>query len=230
MLFEKFTQVDSSTTRKYGGTGLGLAIAKQLVEMMGGEVGVMSEEGQGSEFWFTVRLDKQPGRARAERLSPDGLRGVRALIVDDSATSREILTALTTSWGMRPAEAGSGPSALEALYRALQESDPFRVVVIDMQMPGMDGEAVGRAIKADGRLTDIRMVLLTSRGAGLGRHFEEIGFAGRATKPVRREDLLNMVSSALSGQQPGAKPHPAQTALPPLTGVNVRILLAEDNF
>jgi len=230
MLFEKFTQVDSSTTRKYGGTGLGLAIAKQLVEMMGGELGVMSEEGQGSEFWFTVRLDKQPGRAWAERLSPDDLRGVRALIVDDSATSREILTALTTSWGMRPAEAESGPSALEALYRALQESDPFRVVVIDMQMPGMDGEAVGRAIKADGRLTDIRMVLLTSLGAGLGRHFEEIGFAGRATKPVRREDLRNMVSGALSGQQPGAKPHAAQTALQSLTGVNARILLAEDNF
>ncbi|MFH0730001.1 MAG: response regulator [Pseudomonadota bacterium] len=146
LLFEKFSQVDASITRHYGGTGLGLAISGQLAELMGGEAGVSSEEGKGSEFWFTVRLNKQPAEAHAESIPFADLRGVRVLIVDDSASGREILTTRLASWGMRPSMAQDGPMAIQALCLALDENDPFRIAVIDMQMPGMDGETLGRII------------------------------------------------------------------------------------
>ena len=128
LLFGTFSQVDSSITRKYGGTGLGLAISKQLATMMGGEVGATSEVGKGSQFWCTVRLEKQlhhqlhmqTGGRKLENRMPAVLRGVRALIVDDNATSRKILTTMMTSLGMRPAEVEGGPSALKAIYQALR--------------------------------------------------------------------------------------------------------------
>jgi CheY-like chemotaxis protein/HPt (histidine-containing phosphotransfer) domain-containing protein/anti-sigma regulatory factor (Ser/Thr protein kinase) len=199
MLFAKFTQVDASTTRTYGGTGLGLAISKQLAEMMGGEVGVESQKGRGSEFWFTARLARRAEEGRAEGGPPADLRGVRILIVDDNSTSREILMARTTSWGMRASEAEDGPGALQALCRALEEGDPFRGAVIDMQMPGMDGETLGRTILADRRLAGTRMVMLTSLGArGDARRFEEIGFAAYATKPIRPQELMGVLSLALA--------------------------------
>ena len=124
---------------------------------------------------------------------------MRVLIVDDNATNREILTTRLASWGMRPSEAQDGPGALQALYRALDENDPFRIAVIDMQMPGMDGETLGRTIQADNRLTDTRMVMLTSLGMrGDARRFEEIGFAAYATKPIRHQELKAVLSLALS--------------------------------
>jgi CheY-like chemotaxis protein/HPt (histidine-containing phosphotransfer) domain-containing protein len=231
-LFAKFSQADASTTRKYGGTGLGLIISKQLAELMGGEAGVKSAEGSGSEFWFTVRLGKQPEGARTESRPPAGLRGVRVLIVDDNASSREILTTQMTSWGMRPSEAEDGPGGLQALYRALEENDPFRIAVIDMQMPGVDGEAVGRAIKADRRLADTRMVMLSSLGTrDDARRLEEIGFAAHAAKPIRRQELISVLSGVLS-DAPGSGPRPSVTRerLQPFAGVKARILLAEDNI
>jgi signal transduction histidine kinase/DNA-binding response OmpR family regulator len=238
VLFGEFSQVDASTTRKYGGTGLGLAISKRLAELMGGKVGVESAEGQGSEFWFTVRLGKQPAGALTPSHPPADLHGVRALIVDDNATSREILSRRMTFWGMRPSEAEDGPGALQALYRALEESDPFRVAVIDMRMPGMDGESLGRAIRADGRLADTRMAMLTSLGSrGDARHFEELGFAAYAIKPIRPQELMGMLSLVLterdgtdSKPQPIATRHSARERLNPFTGRSARILLAEDNI
>jgi PAS domain S-box-containing protein len=236
LLFQKFTQVDASTTRQYGGTGLGLAISKQLAGMMGGEVGVESKEGQGSEFWFTVRLGKQPKGARTPGPPPADLRGVRALIVDDNATSREILIARMTSWGMRPAETEDGPAALAALYRALVENDPFRIAVIDMQMPGMDGAAVGLAIQADRRLVQTRMVMLTSMGArGDARRFEEIGFAAYSTKPIRHLELFQVLASVLSaapdsGPRPIVTRHSARERWQPFAGAQARVLLVEDNI
>ena len=236
-LFNKFIQADTSTTRQYGGTGLGLAISKQLAEKMGGQAGVISEVGKGSEFWFTVRLAKQPNATATPSPPPAELRGIHVLIVDDNHTNREILRVRLAEWGMRPQEAIDGPSALQALYLALETKDPFLLAVVDMQMPGMDGASLGRAIQADPRLKNVRMVMLTSLGArGDAKRFEEIGFSGYLTKPVRLQDLFGVLSLALgepSGASRSARPiahrHSSREPLPSFKNSKARILMAEDN-
>ena len=236
-LFNKFMQADASTTRQYGGTGLGLAISKQLAKKMGGQAGVISEVGKGSEFWFTVRLAKQPDASASPPAPPAELRGIHVLIVDDNATNREILRIRLAEWGMRPQEAIDGPSALQALYLAIEAKDPFSLAVVDMQMPGMDGASLGRAIQADPRLKNTRMVMLTSLGArGDVKRFEEIGFSGYLTKPVRVQDLFGVLSIALGepvGASRSARPiatrHSTREALPSFKNSKARILMAEDN-
>jgi signal transduction histidine kinase/DNA-binding response OmpR family regulator len=233
-LFQKFIQADASTTRKYGGTGLGLVISKQLAEMMDGEIGVVSEEGHGSEFWFTARFAKQAEHER-NIAPPAEIRGVHVLVVDDNATNREVLTAQILAWGVRLEEAPNGPTALQALYLARDAGDPFQVAFLDMQMPGMDGAALGRAIKADEKLKDTRLVMMTSWGQrGDAKRMQEIGFAAYLTKPVRHSEILDCLSAVLAGT--GA----AEQAQPIVTrhsiremrrgGGAVRILLAEDNI
>ncbi len=238
ILFDQFTQVDASTTRRYGGTGLGLAISRQLVAMMEGRIGVESEEGRGSEFWFTARLGMQAGQSVSRSHSPVDLRGVRVLIVDDNATNREILDRRLSSWGMCTAEAPEGPRALAALYAALEENDPFRIALLDMQMPGMDGEALGRAIKGDPRLNGTRLVMMTSLGmGGEARRLEEMGFVACLTKPTRNEDLKKVLSLALGEWNENSLPPPAGSPAPgsgdlreQLKKSEARILLAEDNL
>jgi CheY-like chemotaxis protein/HPt (histidine-containing phosphotransfer) domain-containing protein len=238
ILFDKFTQADASTTRKYGGTGLGLAISKQLAELMGGEVGVESEEGRGSEFSFTARLKKQTRGMSAETPSPADLSNVRVLIVDDNATSREILSTLMVSWGMRPAETSDGAAALQALRQAQADKDPFVIAVLDMQMPGMDGETLGLAIKADERLAGTRMVMLTSLGMpGDACRLQEIGFDAFLTKPTRHLELKSVLSLAIGGRgtiqtqpQPDAKSAQGCNLSGLFAGGKARILLAEDNI
>ena len=236
LLFDKFTQVDASTTRKFGGTGLGLAISKQLSELMGGEAGVNSEEGKGSEFWFTVRFGKQAVVEHTERISFSDLHGVHVLIVDGSATSREILTTFMTSWGMRTTEAPDGPAAIFSLYQAQDDNDPIRIAVIDMRIPGMDGETLGRFIQTDKRLAGTLMMMLTSLGTrGDARHFQEIGFSAYATKPIRYLELKSVMSLALMDRK-GSDPHIlvtrhlARETMNLFAGRKVRILLAEDNI
>jgi CheY-like chemotaxis protein len=228
--------VDASVTRRYGGSGLGLAISKQLAELMGGQIGVESVEGQGSEFWFTVRLGRQAGETGEACRPAVDLQGARALIVDDNATGRDLLTRRLAAWGLRPLAVPDGPSALAALAQALAEGDPFRLALIDMQMPGMDGEALGRSIRADERLAETRLVLLTSLGLrGDVRRLQEIGFAAYAVKPIRHEELQRLLALALQ-ERGAATPAPIVTrhtvreTREPFAGRPARILLAEDNL
>ncbi|MEI6666961.1 MAG: response regulator [Acidobacteriota bacterium] len=231
-LFQKFTQADASTTRKYGGTGLGLAISKQLAEMMGGEVGIESVEGQGSEFWFTARLGKQAGR-EAQAQPPIELRDAHILVVDDNATNREVLGLQLAAWGVRSEEANNGPSALQALYLARDARDPYDVAILDMHMPGMDGVALARAIRSDETLRGVRLVLFTSLAQrGDAARMKEIGFVGYLAKPARHTEILGCLSAVLAGEATVSDVQPIvtrHTAFQLRSGV-VRILLAEDNI
>jgi PAS domain S-box-containing protein len=231
-LFEKFTQADASTTRHYGGTGLGLAISKQLTELMGGEIGLVSDEGLGSEFWFTARFAKQAERDRPVTPTAE-IRGVHILVVDDNATNREVLGAQLGAWGVRSEETPDGPSALLALARAKDAGDPFAAAILDMQMPGMDGADLARAIKADEALAPTRLVLMTSLGErGDARQMEEMGFSAFLVKPARQSDLFDSLSAVLAGSAAArpARPIITRHAIREMRRGAVRILLAEDNI
>jgi PAS domain S-box-containing protein len=232
LMFQKFTQADASTTRRYGGTGLGLAISKQLAEFMGGEIGLVSEEGSGSEFWFTARFGKQVGIAR-NILPPVPILGVHILIVDDSPTNREILAAQLNAWGTRSEETRDGPTALLALERARDIGDPFAAVILDMQMPGMDGEDLARAIKSDKTLAQTILVLMTSIGQrGDARHMQELGFAAYLVKPARQSDLFDCLAAVLAGTAVAEPVRPIVTrhVIREMRRRSLRILLAEDNL
>jgi signal transduction histidine kinase/DNA-binding response OmpR family regulator len=231
-MFQMFTQADASTTRKYGGTGLGLAISKQLAEMMGGEIGINSDEGHGSEFWFTARFAKQAGRER-NIVPPAEILGAHILVVDDNATSREILMIQFKAWGIRAEETPEGPTALAALYQARDAGDPFLAAIVDMQMPGMDGAALARAIKSDETLKDTRLVLMASLGdqQGDARRMQEIGFAAYLTKPVRQSDLFDSLSAVLAGKvAQSTQPIIIRHTIREMRRGAFRILLAEDNI
>jgi PAS domain S-box-containing protein len=231
LLFKSFSQVDASVTRKYGGTGLGLAVSKQLVELMGGEIGVTSTEGQGSEFWFMVRLAKRLSPAQTET-APAEVANARILVVDDNRETRQKLVALLQSFKTRAAEAKDGKSALAALLLASQAGDPFQAAVLDKQMPGMDGITLAETIKSDASLKNTRLVLMTDLGqAGEGKRMEEIGVAAYLTKPVRRSDLFDCLAVVLAGSAAKKPVHPLVTKhlISEMRRSNLRILLVEDN-
>ncbi len=235
-VFNVFQQADTSTTRKYGGTGLGLSICKQLVETMGGEIGVESIEGRGSEFWFTASFAKQSAVPATNTVPADNLRGVKALIVDDNATNREILNTNMSAWQMDVSESEDGLAALQTLYQALDKRSPFQMAVIDMQMPGMDGETLCRTIRAESRLAGIRLVLMTSMGIqGDNEHYTDIGFDAYLTKPTRILDLRAVLDHLQEHNADGkaftlTARRTSRETMNLFIGSRARILLAEDNI
>ena len=232
ILFDKFTQADASTSRKYGGTGLGLAISKRLAKLMGGEVGLVSEPGHGSKFWFTVRLQLDPSTAPAERTTL-GTVPARVLIVDDNNVCRRVLSERLSALGVRHTAVADAGSALTALRQAVADGDPFWGAFVDFIMPGFTGEDLGRAIKGDRSIQQTRLVMITA-GNLRAEHdrFKAAGFAKALIKPIRREELV-IALDEFSGMA-GAKPMTVKSVTPVSTydGPELypcRVLVAEDN-
>jgi signal transduction histidine kinase/CheY-like chemotaxis protein/HPt (histidine-containing phosphotransfer) domain-containing protein len=230
-LFKSFSQVDASTTRKYGGTGLGLAICKQLAELMGGQIGVQSTPGGGSTFWFTAVLSVPPHAVKwaQPRIDP---RGLKVLIVDQNPVHREIFCSQMASWGLVAATASSGTAALDQIKQAAGSQEPFGVVIMDSTMHDMTPDAMALAIRQSVGGSNPALMML----AGMGTRIEAMelasrGFDGQISRPIRQSQLFDTImetiarrSSPSAPQQPSGAP-----AAESLAAKGARILLVEDN-
>ena len=233
-LFRSFSQADASTTRKYGGTGLGLAISRRLAELMGGEIGVDSVEGEGTTFWFTVALRIQPRVSQDDAPRPE-IRGRRVLVVDDNDTNRLIVRNYLKAWGADCAEASSAAEALDLLQKAHERGKPFEMALLDRLMPEVDGEDLGCQIKDSQDLHNTRLVMLTSALlSGDRERLAQIGFARCLTKPIRKSQLHDVLVDVLDETGGGGRRPMAPVASAELSGIalpsGLRILLAEDNI
>lgn len=235
-LFQSFSQADGSTRRKFGGTGLGLAISKQLVDMMGGQIGVDSTPGSGSTFSFTIVFENRSESSVSKTLSTD-VNNVRVLIVDDNETNRQILTAQVASWGIRCDSAPGALRALEMLRLAASVQDPYRITILDMQMPEMDGIALSREIKSDPNIAPTSLVMLTPLGHTHSPALEQIGIPVSFNKPIKKSTLFNSLANVLGAESflPPVELHAVENETNTETAkdlqmlARIRVLVAEDN-
>jgi two-component system sensor histidine kinase/response regulator len=236
LVFQPFEQADQSTTRVYGGTGLGLAIVSKLVAVMHGKVWVESQAGQGSTFHFTTLLRLQDGPPPRAAGMPERCRDVSVLVVDDNAVNRQILDELLQNWKLKPTVVESGATALVALEEATAQGTPFGLVLLDVQMPSMDGFAVAEQIRANPRILMGPLIMLSSTGQRDDDRCKDLQVAAQLSKPIKQSDLLNCLITTLGGPPESEEPRNA-TEIVERTETNMRtpssrplvILLAEDN-
>ncbi len=243
-LFEPFSQADASTTRRFGGTGLGLAICKQLIRRMSGEIGVESEQGHGSSFWFTMHLPKQARVQTTTKTAPSGkacLSECRMIVVDDNATNRKILSYQLASWGVTHDAAQDGFDGLKLVEKASERQQPYGVAIVDMQMPGMDGLEFVRSIRKNSQLSDLKVIIITSSGERVSKQIQKsMGIAACLFKPYRQSVLYDcLVETAFGGPVEQVEERPVKKApvAPPVEvdasradeAPKLSILVAEDN-
>ena len=235
LLFQSFTQIDASSTRRFGGTGLGLAISKQLVELMGGSIEVTSEFARGTQFSVTVPLGKQPSTPRRAAV-PVATHGIRVLVVDDNETTRDVLVAQLRAAGMRADAADAPAQALELARQTGRAGDPFRVAIIDLRLSETDGTELARAFKSDEVLRPIALIAMASVGQrGDASRASAVGFAGYLVKPIRPRDLVESVGTVLAAGSEARRaeatprqPLVTRHSLAESRRSSARVLLAED--
>jgi CheY-like chemotaxis protein len=235
VIFQPFNQADSSTTRKYGGTGLGLAISRELVTLMGGEIGVRSELGRGATFWFTARLEKQPVARVAPESTVGEWSGLRVLVIADTASQRAALCHQLDAWKMQAVSVAGMSAGLERLRAAAHTGAPFALALIDFEMPGMNGLAFVRTIKADPLIQSTAVVLLHLVGHALSvEELRDAGVCAHLAKPVKQSRLFDAFANALGGTAGSGSPGvadrlPSDLVDHPPGWRRPRLLVAEDN-
>lgn len=234
-LFKSFSQVDASTTRKYGGTGLGLVISKKLVALMGGDIGVESRVGFGSVFWFTAKFEKQPKDQHDILEAPVDMRSKRILVVDDNKTNLEIVSNYMRIWQFSFEISNESLDVMEILKKAIEDGRPYSMAILDYMMPGINGEELGKAIKADPVIQDIQLIMFTSFSQrGDAARLQELGFAAYLPKPIKYHQLYDCIIAVFEKRSITSESQQRQRiitkyTLPEEARRRVRILIAEDN-